>query len=253
VSGNVFGAEYASAYDLLYHDKQYAAECDVIENVFRTCASGPVRRVLDLGCGTGGHAAPLAERGYDVVGVDRSAEMLECARKRCPGTRFEQGDIAQLDLHETFDAVLMMFAVLGYQVGNADVAAALATARRHLRPGGVFFADVWYGPAVLAQRPGERVRVIGCADERQLIRAASSELDERNHVCTVHYHLWHLEAGRLVTETREQHRMRFFFPLELELFCSTAGLKLLKLGAFPEFETEPDASSWNASVVARAV
>jgi SAM-dependent methyltransferase len=123
---SVFGRDYAAAYDNLYRDKDYLAECDLIEWVCKTYATGPVRRVLDLGCGTGGHAVVLAEREYLVVGVDRSPEMLERARARGSSARFEQGQIASVDLGETFDAVLMMFAVLGYQVGNADVQAALA-------------------------------------------------------------------------------------------------------------------------------
>jgi hypothetical protein len=117
----------------------------------------------------------------------------------------------------------------------------------------LFFADVWYGPAVLAQRPGERVKVFGEANEQQLIRAASSELDERRHVCTVRYHLWRLEAGRLVGEAREQHRMRFFFPMELELFLTGAGLELVRLGAFPDLDREPSSETWNVGAVARAV
>src|SRR5712691_9282894 len=133
----VFGRNYAAAYDDLYQDKDYVAECDLIENVFNLYGQPLVRRVLDLGCGTGGHAVLLAGRGYDVVGVDRSPEMLERARARGSAARFELGEI-----------------------GNADVQAALATARRHLRPNGLFFADFWYGPAVLGERPSERVKVI---------------------------------------------------------------------------------------------
>src|SRR5260370_41240685 len=83
MSGVVFGADYANAYDVLYQDKDYASECDLIERVFAEYAAGRrVKGVLDLGCGTGGHAVPLAERGYEVVGVDRSAEMLRHAVER---------------------------------------------------------------------------------------------------------------------------------------------------------------------------
>jgi SAM-dependent methyltransferase len=255
VSPGVFGAEYAAAYDLLYQDKDYSAECDLIEHVFRRYGLGSVRHVLDLGCGTGGHAVPLAERGYDVLGVDRSPEMLRRAAERSPTVRFHLSDITQLDLgaEEAFDAVVMMFAVLGYQTANSDVQAAMATVRRHLRPGGLFFFDVWYGPAVLAERPSERIRVLGSAAENQVIRSAASDLDERRHVCTVRYHLWRLEAGRVLDEVREQHRMRFFFPLELELFLSTAGLQLVRLGVFPDLDQEPSTTTWNVGVVARAV
>ena len=152
LGSSVFGRDYAAAYDDLYHDKDYQAECDVISQVFDTYAAGTVRRVLDLGCGTGGHAVILASRGYEVVGVDRSPEMLDRARARDSSASFELGEITSFNFGQTFDAVLMMFAVLGYQARNADVQAALATVRRHLTPGGLFFCDFWYGPAVLAQR-----------------------------------------------------------------------------------------------------
>ena len=60
--------------------------------------SGPTRRVLDLGCGTGGHALFLAEKGFEVVGVDRSQAQLEEARREAgPGARFVAGDLTALD------------------------------------------------------------------------------------------------------------------------------------------------------------
>ena len=112
MSQAVFGADYAAAYDVLYHDKDYAAECDLIERVFAEYGDSNIQVVLDLRCGTGGHARLLTERGYTVVGVDRSPDMLRRARKRGTTARFELGDITSLDLRETFDAVLMMFAFL---------------------------------------------------------------------------------------------------------------------------------------------
>jgi SAM-dependent methyltransferase len=248
----VFGREYAAAYDDLYGDKDYAAECDVVERAFMRYGLGQVRSVLDLGCGTGGHTVPLAHRGYEVVGVDRAADMLERARKQASSARFVLGDITSVDLGETFDAALMMFAVLGYQVTNADALAALQTARRHLRPGGLVFCDLWYGPAVLAERPSDRVKIVQ-TPTGQLIRAASGDLDSRRNVCTVRYHVWRIDDGRLSSDLREQHAMRYFFGPELELLLSTAGLELVRLGGFPVFEDEPSERTWNVALVARAV
>lgn len=248
----VFGREYAEAYDSLYSDKDYAGECDLVERVFEAFAVGSVRRVLDLGCGTGGHASVLAERGYDVVGVDRSVEMLDRARQRGGGVRYAQSDIRSIQLNESFDAVLIMFAVLGYLTDNADVQQALCAARRHLRPGGVLFADVWYGPAVLAQRPSERVKVIETGDGGRVIRSASSELDVRHNVCTVKYQLWRLRDRQLVDEVREAHPMRYFFEPELELLLNAAEFELQRIGAFPELEVEPSEQTWNVAFVARA-
>jgi SAM-dependent methyltransferase len=252
VTQTVFGPEYAGAYDDLYHDKDYVAECDLVERLFHEHADSGVKRVLDLGCGTGGHAVILAQRGYDVVGVDRSAEMLRRARERGGPARFVSGDITGVNLEEEFDAVVIMFAVLGYLTSNAEVECALRAARRHLRSGGVLFGDVWYGPAVLAQRPSDRVKVIDTPGGGRVIRVASSELDTRRDVCTVSYHLWRLEGERLAGEVREQHAMRYFFEPELEAFLAGAGFDLRKIGGFPNVDDEPGDQTWNVAFVAVA-
>ena len=128
----------------------------------------------------------------------------------------------------------MMFAVLGYQHTNAEVLDALATARAHLEVGGLFAFDVWYGPAVLSERPSERVKVIETGDQR-IIRVASGSLDEPNHLCTVDYRLWTLEGDQLVGEVTESHAMRFFFPLELELLPRTC--RVLTVSGSARFPT----------------
>jgi SAM-dependent methyltransferase len=247
----VFGPPYAGAYDEIYRDKDYARECEIIESIFAGYARSPVKSILDLGCGTGSHALPLARGGYDVLGVDRSPAMVERAREKAAGSRveFQVGELATLRLGRTFDAALMLFAVLGYQQRNADVRRALETARRHVAPGGLFVCDVWYGPAVLRQRPSERIKVIQ-TEQGEIHRATSGELDVRRHLCHVHYRLWRPGVG---SETAERHTMRYFFPLELELHLELAGFSLERLGAFPDFEKEADESTWNVFAIARAV
>lgn len=254
----VFGAVYADNYDRFYHDKDYGEECALIESIFQTYADN-VRTVLDLGCGTGNHALPLAQRGYEVVGIDRSADMLARARQKSMRAGingnlvFHRGNIQSTDLKRDFDAVLMMFAVLGYQLENADVLAALRTARCHLRSGGIFLFDVWYGPAVLRQRPSQRFKVLRDAEGEQILRATSGELDINRHLCRVRYHVWKLKNGQLTEETEENHSVRYFFPLELKLFLECSEFAAIKFGALPEFNRDPDETAWNLLAVARAV
>jgi SAM-dependent methyltransferase len=254
----VFGSVYADAYDMLYYDKNYHAECDLIERIFQIYGEGPISSILDLGCGTGNHSILLAQRGYRIVGVDHSADMLTHARKKAAtladsnNVAFHHGDIRSIDFREHFDAVLMMFAVLGYQIQNADVLSALKAARRHLRLGGLFIFDFWYGPAALHQRPSQRIKVVP-TPEGQILRVTSAELEIRRHVCTVHFHVWRLEGERLAAEVQEDHQVRYFFPLELEFFLECSGFTLIRLGAFPEFDRDPDEKTWNVLAVARAV
>jgi SAM-dependent methyltransferase len=248
---DVFGAGYAASYDALYEEKDYEAECDLVERVFREYGDDGVRTILDLGCGTGNHAVPLARRGYEVVGVDRSEPMLGRGRaKGGDAVAFELGDIRDIRLDRAFDAVLLLFAVLGYQHANGDVLAALRTAHAHLRPGGLLLFDVWYGPAVLQERPAPRLRTIESGSS-SLLRFSDGALDVRRHLCRVDFRIWQVEGERIVAKTEERHEMRYFFPLELELFLSCARMSLLRIGAFPEFDAEPDETTWNVLAVSR--
>ena len=251
----VFERRYSEAYDTLYRDKDYASECDLIERILGDYAVPPVRNILDLGCGTGSHSLELARRGFQVVGVDSSDFMLKHARSKLAeaigSVIFEEGDIRSFDLHREFDAAIMMFAVLSYQIENADLLSALRTAHRHMRPGAVLIFDFWYGPAVLSQGPSQRTKMVESGDER-LLRVAAGKLDTGRGTCTVDYQLLRLRGDRLVSETHERHLMRYLFKPELELMLALSGFAPLRFGRFPEFDLDPDEGSWNVLGVARA-
>ncbi len=262
MNSSVFGREYADVYDVLYSDKNYDTECDLLEEIFQRYSAGrSVRTILDLGCGTGNHTIRLARRGYKVTGVDRSLEMLNRARQKAEAhvldTNYElpafcQGDVRQVDLGQEFDAVLMMFAVLGYQLTNDDVSAALCTVRHHLRPDGIFVCDVWYGPAVLANRPSERVKIIPTADG-QVIRSGSGTLDIYQQLCEVRYHVWQLSGQHLVSESNEAHKIRYFFPQELAIFMKQNQLALVDIRAFGDLAQPPSEATWNVLVVGKSL
>jgi SAM-dependent methyltransferase len=253
-----FESLYADSYDLLYSDKDYAGECDLIERMFQKYGNGSIHCILDMGCGTGNHVFTMVQRGYEVVGVDRSEEMLAHARRKQNAIQnnqrpaFYRGDILNVQLNRKFDAVLIMFAVLSYQLENSQVLSALKNARRHLKTGGLLIFDAWYGPAVLHQRPAHRMREIP-TDGGKVIREATGRLDPLHHICTVDYHLRRFEQDRLVEETQESHKMRYFFPLEITQYLESSGFSQLHLGAFPQYEQEPDETTWNILGVARAV
>lgn len=250
---SVFGQEYSAAYDALYAEKDYEAECDLLEGI----AEGGSRQleILDLGCGTGSHATVLARRGHTVVGVDRSPAMLDRARAKAESVgadlRLEEGDIRTVRLGHEFDLVVSMFAVIGYQLQNEDVMAALHTARAHMSVGSTFVFDAWYGPAVVSTGPGERIKVLE-GEESTLIRVSSGELRPLDHTCNVKMSVWRVAGGR-VERTTEEHRMRFFYPKEIEMLLGLAGMELVDLARFPENDRPPSLHDWNVLVTARAV
>jgi SAM-dependent methyltransferase len=255
MSPDVFDIEYSNLYDTLYGDKDYTGELELLENAFkRYSPEQKIEQILDLGCGTGNYAIPLAQRGYKISGVDISENMLIHAREKAKEFSVEplfiHGDLKLFSANQTFDAAIMMFAVLGYQLENDEVFAALLNVQKHLRPGGLFVFDVWYGPAVLSIRPSDRVKIIPTKTGK-VIRAASGSLDTYHHLSEVRYHLWEISNNKVDAETEERHLMRYFFPQELAFFTKQAGLELISLTAFPSLDKELSDETWNAIGVCR--
>ena len=240
---SVFAA-YSKYYDLLYRDKDYPGEARYIHELVTKHRPG-ARTVLDLGCGTGRHAQLLAERDYQLTGVDLSEEMLKVARESGPQLSFVQGDVRSVRLGKTFDVVLSLFHVMSYQTTNADLRAALSTVREHLAPGGLFVFDCWYGPAVLSSRPETRVKRLEDASI-QVTRLAEPVLHPNDNLVDVNYHvLIRDKQSGAVEELRETHKMRYLFAPEVLLLLDGAGLRLTQLSEFMS-DREPGFETWNA-------
>jgi SAM-dependent methyltransferase len=250
---SVFAEGYAGWYDTLYREKDYAGECDHLEALFRRYGVSP-RTIIDLGCGTGGHALLLAQRGYTVTAVDRARDMLQAARAKADQAGvtvdFHLEDITRLDWHESFDAAIAMFAVAGYQSGDEDLAAMLSGVWRSLKPGGIFIFDGWHGPGVLRERPVPRLLEIPLGKDEMLLRMADPHLDALAQTVEIHYRLWHRRGAAIIAESEEQHRMRFFFPRELHGFLLRAGFVVVSLHPFREIDQPLQEHHWHFSAVA---
>lgn len=99
-------------------------------------------RVLDAACGTGRIAVPLAERGFEVAGLDISRRALDVARERAPQLNLRHGDLRELPWPDaSFDAVINLWTAFGYFATQEEDERALAEIARVLRPGGIFLID----------------------------------------------------------------------------------------------------------------
>jgi SAM-dependent methyltransferase len=249
---------YADIYDDLYSDKDYESECDFLEGLFQRFGHGNVQSILDLGCGTGGHAIPLARRGYKVLGIDRSARMLAIANQKAKEAmlsdevKFDVANVQNVKLNKAFDVVISMFAVLSYQISNDELFSTISTARRHVKNGGLFISDFWYGPAVLHQRPEERIKHVR-KDNEHIIRIVKPAINTRENVVDVSYDAIRLKGDRLVEEVQERHSMRFIFKPEIEFYLNQAGFCLECISAFADLEKDVNETTWNAVLAARAV
>ena len=239
---------YSRYYDLLYKEKNYKAEADYVLEQLRPCLSDGAQ-LLELGCGTGGHAEPFCNAGYRVTGIDRSADMIEQAmQKEIPGFTALVTDITSFNTPQRYEAAFSLFHVIGYLTTNADLAACFKTTFEHLKPGGVFCFDCWYGPAVLHELPGTRIKKL--YDEGlELIRTATPVLHVEQNVVEVQYDIQvnHLQSGQSET-LQETHFMRYFTIPEIYWIAEQAGFTVLKT---EEFLTSGNAglNTWNLFVM----
>jgi SAM-dependent methyltransferase len=116
-------------------------EADLVESL------GP-RSVLDAGCGTGRVAVELARRGVDVMGIDVDPTMLEKARAKRPDLPWIVGDLVDVDLGRTFEAVVLAGNVMIFLAPGTE-AGVVANLARHLEPGGLFVAGFSLEPGRL--------------------------------------------------------------------------------------------------------
>lgn len=136
---------FSSIYDrLIKEDVDYGKICDFVENIFTLRGISPTL-VADLACGTGGVTFPLAERGYDMIGIDRSFDMLDIARRKDKDNKilFLNQSIESLDLYGSVGAALCMTDGFNYILSDKVLLKALIRLRTcFMDKGGVLVFDV---------------------------------------------------------------------------------------------------------------
>lgn len=182
-------------------------------------------RWLDLCCGSGTLLRMAAGLGYATTGVDRSPHQLRQAARRAPAARLVEGDIVRLTLGERFDVITCLFDSLNYLTSLADLDRALAGARRHLAPGGVFLFDIKTAEGFRR----ERTRTYR---ERDRVTVFEPRFDEKRKVQTLSV-TGFIRDGALFRRFDEEHVQRGYGHQLLAQRLHRAGL----LHAGTDFDT----------------
>jgi len=204
--------EYEPLFDLVEDRRQVGRLIELLE-----LPAGS--RILDLACGQGRHAHLLAEAGYDVDGLDYSADLLAIAKKRgvAKTLRYTKGDMRALPARWAgrFDAVVNLFTSFGFFADRRDDARVLAECARVLKPGGVM---IWQG----GSRDGVMAKFLASdwwTTADGTIIAQDRAFDPLTGFLTVRS-TW---QGKRRTEHRE-HRIRLYTASRLAELMLDAGL-----------------------------
>ncbi|MCI7692463.1 MAG: class I SAM-dependent methyltransferase [Oscillospiraceae bacterium] len=132
--------DFAAVYDLLTTNVPYDEIAEYYSKILCKIADG--RRILDMGCGTGNLTIRLEERGFDVIGLDASSEMLSIAAEKSFNVQWICQDMTETELGEEVDAVISTLDSINHLESAEEIAACFAGAAANLKSGGAFVFDV---------------------------------------------------------------------------------------------------------------
>jgi ubiquinone/menaquinone biosynthesis C-methylase UbiE len=209
----------ARFYDAIYEFKDYAAESDRVHGLIQQRKPG-ARTLLDVACGTGHHLEHLSKH-YEAEGLDLDKELLEIARARLPRTRLHRGDMIDLDLDKSFDAITCLFSSVGYVRTKENLDAALAAMARHLSHGGVLLLEPWLTPD--AWEEGHIGSVFVDHDDLKIARLNTTERDGRLSV--LHF-AYVVATPNEMSHFTEDHVLALFTEKEYRSALESAGLSV---------------------------
>jgi SAM-dependent methyltransferase len=216
-----YNADFAAYYDLITSHKDYVAEVEALAALIDRTTTAARPRVLDIGCGTGAHAALLSERDYEVTAIDPSPEMARRARAKAARAAVRCADLATLDARD-FD-----FAYSVYNVVNCldSLEALLDFARQaaaRLVEGGTLLLEAWNPVAVIAAPPEKVVRTYE-SDAGRVSRTALPRPDFLRQRLDLDYEIVVQDGSGRADAFTVTHELMLFTPLEIEFALRAAG------------------------------
>lgn len=152
-------------YHTLYKNRDEYEAKSALGNLLRALDLKPGARLLDLACGKGRHSRYLAEKGFDVTGLDISASNIDYARQfEHDRLSFYQHDMRLPFRINYFDAVMNMFTSFGYFKNDNDHLDTLKNVRKGLKAGGLFLLDYFNSDWVKSTLKRSEVKTVDGID-----------------------------------------------------------------------------------------
>ena len=220
----------ARHYDDLTADVRYEKWCGYLLRIFEKFGAKP-DLILDLACGTGSISCLLAKKGFEMIGVDASEEMLSVAYEKCrelenPPVWVLQ-DMRKLDLYGTVSAAISCLDSLNYLTRPSDLLKVFSRVSLFMEPSGLFVFDL---------NTQDKLKKI---DGQSFLRQTDSVFcvwqavyKDRTKTCRYDFDIFEKNRKGDWTRYQETHGERAYSSEEIKELLETSGFELLKI--YPE-------------------
>ena len=248
----------AHIYDKINKDIDYSAWADFCERAFERYLVAKPEIVLDLACGTGSMTVELAKRGYDMIGVDLSEDMLNEAYTRSigAGILYLCQDMRSFELYGTVGATVCCLDSMNYLLTDADLLQCFKTLHNYLDPDGLLLFDV-NTPYKFKHVYSDNAYILedeidyGDGDISAVFCGWQNSFDAESGICDFYLTVFDENEDGSYTRTEEHQRERCYDLDTIKKNLSASGFEYL--GCFSDFDfSEPNEQTERWYIAARA-
>ncbi|MBQ6997224.1 MAG: class I SAM-dependent methyltransferase [Oscillospiraceae bacterium] len=216
----------AFSYDRLTNDVDYGAVVVFYHEILAAEGVKP-RTAADLACGTGSVSLLLAQRGYQVTGVDMSEDMLTVAAGKVQGLEnrplFISQKLQALRLARGVDLAVCGLDSMNYITDPADCEAAIRRVYKALNPGGIFIFDI-NTPQRFRSMDGQ----VFLDEDDDVYCVWRGEFDEKTNICSYGMDLFQ-RSGKVWQRSFEEHREYAYTQEQLLGYLKAAGFSHIRV------------------------
>jgi trans-aconitate methyltransferase len=192
--------DFVYYYDLFKDEKGYVNTVNKLVSLFK---KHNVKSILDIGCGTGKIDKLLKDKGYEIIGIDNSKEMIEHAQRNYPGITFKQMDAETFKLNMKFDAIIALDSVLTFLTKDDAFEKAIKNIVSHMKQGSILFFDIVFTEKLIP--PGFTDNLIKEAKKEGIIYKKEYSMKRKGNLLATSIKI--LENDKVIIEEEHTHRI----------------------------------------------
>lgn len=224
----------ADYYDRFTDDVPYQRWAEYLEQIFAKEKLRP-KLVLDLACGTGTLTRLLSQKGYEMIGVDLSSEMLAQAANKCAGLLrpplFLNQSMDKLDLYGTVDACISSLDSVNYITDPNILQKAFQRVHLFLEPGGIFVFDIHTAEKLEKLHGQSFVR-----EDDEVYCSWQIKISDGG-LCTYSFDIFENAGNHLWRRYQEMHQERIYTKEAICIYLKNAGFQTIRI--YPELSFDP--------------